>query len=203
MTDVSQQPAAPERPARYDRTFGGLIAAMIATVLFVVGFVAFRGLTRDNPQAEITPVDYLQSVVDLQRAGTEVVYPPQLPAGWVATSVDFERGTPPQWGLGVLTDDPGGREFVGLALAQRDVDDMLADYVDEDPDQGPDATPANQLGAATWETWSDTGGDHAFSTVLDSGPLAGQTVLVYGSAPVSELETFLGLLTTAPAAGKP
>ena len=50
----------------------------------------------------------------------------------------------------------------------------------------------------SWQTWSDEGGDHAFSTVVESGPLAGQTLLVYGSASVADQETIVGLLTLDP-----
>jgi hypothetical protein len=55
----------------------------------------------------------------------------------------------------------------------------------------------------TWQTWSDVGGDHAFSAELTSGPLAGQTVLVYGSAPVADQETLIGRLTLDLVEGTP
>ena len=198
---MSEQPGpVPEKPARYDRTFRGLLAAMVATVVIVVGFVAFRGAFRDNPEAEITPVDYLSAVGDLQGADTTVVYPSSLPDGWVATSIAFERGVTPSWRIGMLDGrgkDPG---FVGVVQRTDDVEDLLDEFVDASPEQGEDATPANGIGATTWQTWADDGGDRAFSTTLDSGPLAGQTVLVYGSAPAGELEELVGLLTTGPVA---
>ena len=42
----------------------------------------------------------------------------------------------------------------------------------------------------SWQTWSDDGGDHGYSTELGDDAL-----LVYGSAPVADIETYLGLLT--------
>ena len=195
MRGVSEQPAAaPEQPSRYNRSFGGLVAAMIATVVFVAAYVGFRALTRDQPDIE-PHVDYVSCVGYLQEADVQVVYPRNLPPGWRATSISFERGAPPQWRMGMVTDDD---EFVGVVQDQDDVDDLLDHYVDPSPRQGDDASPENTLGATTWQTWSDTGGDHAFSTVLDTGPLAGQTLLVYGSASVADQEAVVGLLTLDP-----
>ena len=201
INGVSDQTAAtsgpaPERPSRYDRSFGGLLAAMVVTVLFVAAYVGFRAVTRDQPDIE-QKVDYLSCVAYLQEANVAVAYPVGLPAGWTATSIDFERGTPPQWRIGMLTGDD---EFVGVVQEQADVDDLLHSFVDKTPVQGDDATPDNTLGATSWQTWSDAGGDHALSTVLGSGPLAGQTLLIYGSAPLADQEAVLGRLTLAPVA---
>ena len=195
QTSAAPEPA-PERPSRYNRTFGGLLGAMVVTVLFVAAYVGFRAVTREQPDVE-QKVDYLSCVAYLQDADVAVVYPVGLPDGWTATSIDFERGTPPTWRMGMLTGDV---EFVGVVQEQTDVDDLLRSYVDKTPVQGDDATPDNSLGATSWQTWSDAGGDHALSTVLDSGPLAGQTLLVYGSAPVADQEAVLGRLTLDPVA---
>ena len=72
INGVSEEPAAtpdpaPERPSRYDRNFGGLLAAMVVTVLFVGGYVGFRALTRDQPDLE-PDVDYASCVAYLQEA---------------------------------------------------------------------------------------------------------------------------------------
>jgi hypothetical protein len=123
-----------------------------------------------------------------------VVYPCEIPDGWRSSSTSFTRGAPPQWGIGFVTDDD---EFVGIRQEDSDVDDLLDDYVDEAATQGDDASPVNLLGAATWQTWSDSGGDHAFSTTLPD-PLAGQTLLVYGSASVAQQEELIQLLGTGP-----
>jgi len=191
-----EQPSAPgERPGRYPRTFGGLLAAMVATVVFVAAYVGFRAVTREQP--DIAPdVDYLACVAYLQEADTTVVYPEGLPEGWTATSISFERGAPPRWRIGMVTADD---EFVGVVQEEDDVEDLVDHYVDASAHQGEDASPGNTLGVTSWQTWSDAGGDHAFSARLDSGPLAGQSLLVYGSAPVQDQEAVLGMLTVAPA----
>ena len=199
---VSEEPAAtpdaaPEQPSRYDRNFGGLLAAMLVTVLFVAAYVGFRALTRDQPSLD-PDVDYASCVAYLQEADVSVVYPQELPSGWRANVIHFARGNPPAWRIGLLTDQD---EFVGVVQQQDDVDDLLTKYVDENPSQGEDAAPANGLGVTSWQTWSDEGGDHAFSTELTSGPLAGETLLVYGSAPVADQETLLRALTLDPVSG--
>jgi hypothetical protein len=196
---VSEEPAAtpdpgPEQPSRYDRSFSGLLAAMIVTVLFVAAYVGFRALTRDQPDVD-QKVDYLSDVKDLEEAGVDVIYPCQLPEGWQSTSTTFERGTPPKWGIGIVTDDD---KFVGIRQEDTDVDDLLDTYVDENPQQGDDASPANHLRISIWQTWSDSGGDHAFSATTKGRALGGQILLVYGSASVAQQEELIDLLTTLP-----
>jgi uncharacterized protein DUF4245 len=191
---VSQAPEqGRERPSRYTRSFSGLLVAVVVTVVFVAAYVAFRALTREQPEIE-RDVDYLTQVRELQAADVSVVFPCRLPEGWRATSTAFERGAPPRWGVGFVTDDD---EFVGVRQEDQDVEDLLETYVDESADQGDDASPANGLGVGTWQTWSDSGGDHAYSAELGP-PLEGQTLLVYGSAAVAEQEELLAQLTTAP-----
>ncbi len=190
----------PERPSRYDRSFGGLVAALIATVLFVAAYVGFRAFIREQPDVEPESVHYLSCVSDLQRADAMVAYPTALPAGWLDTSVAFERGTSPSWRIGMLTDRG---EFVGLVQQKKDAEDLVRTYIDKAPVPGDDAAPENGLGVTGWQTWSDRGGDHGFSAGLDSGPLAGQTLLVYGSAPVEDQEALIGLLTVDPVADRP
>src|SRR5262249_47521951 len=94
-------------------------------------------------------------------------------------------------------------EFVGVVQQDTSLDDLLHTYVDQAPIKGAEASPQNGLGVTTWQTWSDRGGDHAFSAEPDSGPLAGQTLLVYGSAAVEEQEALISLLTVAPVANLP
>lgn len=176
-----------EQPSRYTRSFSGMTGALIVTVLFVLAFVVWRGLFRgeadDTPQA----VDWQASVELAEQADFQVVHPRELPAGWTATSVDplFARDAP-RWGLGVLTDDG---KFIGIRQEDASVDELVELYVDEKAEAGPDAMVTSEI-TDTWQTWSDDGGDHGFSTELGD-----EALLVYGSAPVADLETYLGLLT--------
>ena len=141
MTDQQQgersadQPG--DRPGRYQRTIAGGIGSMIVLVLVVLAFVVFRAVFRDNDAVEVDPVDYLSVVGPAQEAGVPVVYPPSLPDGWKATSVDFDPGDRPAWGVGMLTDDG---KFVGVRQEDADLDSLLDTYVDEDATEGDTVT---------------------------------------------------------------
>lgn len=174
------------QPSRYTRSFGGMTGALIVTVLVVVAFVTWRSLFRPDVDDTPRPVDWRESVELAGQAGLQVVRPRELPAGWTATSVDLRAGDDPRWGLGVLTDDG---DFVGIRQQDASVDALVEQYVDEKAEAGDDASVPSDV-TDTWQTWSDSGGDHGFSTELGD-----EAVLVYGSAPVEDIETYLGLLT--------
>ena len=111
INGVSEEPAAtpdpaPERPSRYDRNFGGLLAAMVVTVLFVAAYVGFRALTRDQPDLE-PAVDYASCVAYLQEADVSVVYPQELPSGWRRQRDPLRPGQPT--GLAASACSPTGR----------------------------------------------------------------------------------------------
>ncbi|WP_157829644.1 DUF4245 domain-containing protein [Nocardioides alpinus] len=176
-----------ERPSRYTRSFSGMIGALIVTVLFVLAFVAWRGLFRTDVDNTPVAVDWQESVELAEQVGLQVVHPRELPAGWTATSVDPYFGSDdPRWGLGVLTEDG---DFIGIRQEDSSADDLAERYVDEKAEAGEDATVPSEV-TDTWQTYSDDGGDHGYATELGD-----EAVLVYGSAPVEDIEAYLGLLT--------
>jgi hypothetical protein len=178
-----------ERPGRYQRSIAGGIGSMIVLVLVVLGFVLFRGAFRDNGGVDLEPVDYLAVVGPAQQAGMQVIYPPSLPEGWTATSVNFAPGERPAWGVGMLTDDG---KFVGVRQEDDDLDSMLETYVDENADPG-DTVTVDGAVASDWQEWSDSGGDHAYAASFGD-----YEVLVYGSASTDDLLTMVRSLTDAP-----
>lgn len=178
---MSEQPTR-----RYQRSFSGLVGAMMVTVLFVLVFVGWRALFRGDVDERVEPVDWTESVEVAEEAGLSVVRPRSLPAGWTATSVDLRAGDEPRWGLGVLTDD--GR-FVGIRQEDASVRDLVETYVDEDAAEGEEVRVESEV-SDTWQTWSDEGGDRGYSAEVGD-----EAVLVYGSAPAEDLEAYLGLLT--------
>jgi hypothetical protein len=184
-----------EQPSRYSRTTNGLLASLLVTVLAVGAFVALRGAFRDQPDVTREPVDYLGTVEALQKEGVEIVYPVRLPTGWIATSIDFVPGAEPAWGIGMLTDDA---RYVGLRQEDADADELVSVYVDEDAEPGDEGGFESGLATGAWQTWSDAGGDLAYSTTLTSGATStmGETVLVYGSAGRDDQEQLIALLTT-------
>ena len=172
-----------EQPGRYQRSFAGMIGAMVVLLLAVGAFVLFRDVVRDDPADPVQAVDYVGPAEYARTvADFDLLSPRDLPEGWIATSVRFTPGEEQAWHLGCLTDE---RHYVGLEQEDRPVSGMVEDYVDEDAVQGDDVEVAGQ----TWETWSDAGEDLAL--VNDSG---GVTTLVVGRVPQETLEAFVATL---------
>lgn len=179
-------------PGRYQRTPNGLVGAMIVTVLVVLAFVAWRAINRDDLEIKPEPVDYLGAVREIQSTGVDVVYPAQLPADWICTSANYAPGRSPEWDLGTLTPDD---DFVGLQLRDESIEDLVETYVDAEATEGDAATVRTDVGS-TWRTFTDDGGDFALAAEVGD-----RSLLVYGSAPRAQVETFAATLTDAPAAG--
>ncbi|MDO9456939.1 DUF4245 family protein [Nocardioides sp.] len=187
---MSEQGGPSGQAGRYNRSFEGLIGAMIVIVLVVVGFVVYRSIFSDPPVQPIPDVDYRAQVLDLQVNGLDdVVYPADLPDGWRSTEVRFKPGQDQRLEINFFTDD---KDFVGLRQVDEDVEDLLEesgveDAAEEDPLTGDAAGSV----ADRWDGWSDEDGDHAYSAEVGS-----QTVLVYGSVSAGDLADLVGRLTT-------
>jgi hypothetical protein len=180
---VSEQQGS---PGRYQRTTQGLVASMVVTVLVVVAVFLFLRLDNGAAEQGPTTVDYTEAVDAARDAGVTVVHPASLPEGWRATSVELVPPPRSAWGIGMLTADG---TFAGVRQEADSLDDLLDTYVDEDAQQGDDATFDSPV-ATTWTTWTDDGGDTAYATQLDVDGEQ-QTVLVYGSATPADLGTLL------------
>ena len=172
-----------EQPGRYQRSFSGMIGALVVLLLVIGGFVAFRAVTRDDLEVEVETVDYLETVGFAQDGDLTVVYPPTVPSGWKATSVDAEPGR--EWSIGFLTPDG----FAGIQQSDESSSTVVETYVDEDATEGDPVT----IAGSEWETWTDEGGDVGYLGEVD-----GQQVLVYGSASPESLRTLAASLTTDP-----
>lgn len=146
-----------------------MIGAIVVLLIVVVGFVVLRGLNRVAPQKPASAVDYQQSAdYASDEAGFDVLAPEQLSKGWKATSVEFVPN-PVRWHLGLLT---AQGQYVGLEQSKSSAKDMVTTYVDEEAERGNEV----DIGAQTWESWTDDGGDSAL--VRTDGSLA---TLVVGS----------------------
>lgn len=188
MSEPAVSTPAPEpsgRPSRHQRSMAGMIGAMLITLVVIGGFVLLRGSLREQTEVEVPPVDYQDAVAAAADSGIELAHPRELPAGWRATSVDLTRDETPAWTMGMLTDE--GR-FVGIRQEVESADDMAAVAIDEDAVEGDEVSLDSEL-ARTWTTWTDEGGDTGYSAEVGD-----ETVLVYGSAPVEDIEEIVGLL---------
>jgi hypothetical protein len=176
------------RPGRYERSTGGLIGAILVLLLVVGGIVLFRGAFRETPTYEPDHIDYRALVTSIQQTGLEPVYPAELPTGWYVKDAAFTPGDRPVLDLAMTTDD---NRFAGFHQEDRAVDDLVETYVGSGATRGEDVRIDGTV-ASTWETFSDTDGDHAFAAQV-----GGDTVLVYGSASEDDLRGLVESLTTA------
>ena len=89
----------------------------------------------------------------------------------------------------MLTD---GNQYVGFRQSPLSAPELLTTYVDSNPTSGPPVTLDSGV-VRHWMTWTDSGGDTALV-----GRWHHETVMVFGSASQSDLETVAGSLTDAP-----
>lgn len=180
------------RPGKYERSAGGLVMALVVTVVAVGGLIWLLGLFRpdtDNRPEELA--DYLAIVEEAQDAKLDPIYPESLPQGWITTKFEVEPGTDPALETGLFTDE---EKFVGIQQEAAEPSDLVRRLVDEDA-TATDIFTAEGSVAEAWQGYEDDGGDSAY--VAEVGD---QSVLVYGSASAEELQGLIKRLTTAPVA---
>ncbi|HEX3931396.1 MAG TPA: DUF4245 family protein [Nocardioides sp.] len=184
------------QPGRYQRSASGMAGALLVTLLVIGGYVAFRALNRTNLDERPAHVDYLAQVHDAQQAGSQVVYPARLPAGWYATRVTVSPGSPSELELSMLS---GDGQYVGFVDSPEPVSELIGTYVDSDARSGPPVTVAGSV-ASRWDTWTDTGGDTALVARVGSGA-AQESLLVFGTVSQARLEQLAASLTSSRVAG--
>lgn len=185
---------------RYPRTFGALIGSMLVLLAVVVPVALATHWFGDASRSQADKTagvtkdhDWVGTVRTVQSAQGEkgvdiaVVYPRSLPSGWYAnTDPAFTPGAHPAWAMNFVK---GETSYVGLAQAHDSARQLAVKYVDTNPRQGSTADIHTAVGDR-WTSWSDSGGDHGYSTSV-----GGNTLLVWGPKD-ADLRLFLGLLTT-------
>jgi hypothetical protein len=168
---------------------GGLVASIIAALVLIA---AIWGLTWFQHRDVADPSPTVDYTVELEHARSvapfDVAAPDPVPAGWRATSVQFD-GTAPEysWHLGFLTGEGSGVEYVGLEQGNAEPGEFVAA-----------STPADQPGAPavidgqTWQTL--TSGDGGETALVLNGE--GVTTVLTGTAPEDQLVAFARTLTS-------
>ncbi len=191
----SPQPAAAgphvgpgARRPRYQRSTGGLLGALIVSVVAVLAIAGLRALTSDPEPTPVRAVDY-SAMMRAGRADAKllVLAPERLPAGWTATSATYTTGGSPTWHLGMLTDQ---RKYVGVEESGASVRSLVTEHVDVNAERGADVTIAGE----TWQVWTDSGGDYAVVRTLPGPKGQSETVVVVGSAPETAIREFAATL---------
>jgi hypothetical protein len=172
---------------RTQRSVAGMIYAMAITVVVGGGWYFInRPSNADNPVQTVEWKPWVTSGRDDHKLVT--LAPVALPAGWRATSAQYQSGVSPHWELGMLT---RSQRFVGLEESYDYTDAMVHRYVDKNAVKGKDVT----LGGVVWQTWTDAGGDYGLIRTLPAPSGQQERVLVYGSAPGAQIRAFAGSLT--------
>ena len=189
---MSQTSPAANRPGGYNRSFGGLVGAMIVMVVAVVLVWLALGLFRDDAEFEPTPIDYDASMAALADSGAALAYPETLPEGWRVNNLAYDPADP-SFSLAMLTDD---ERFVGVYHGREDLEEVLARLVDDAAtEEGSVELTDGDGGSATWQVFGDEGGDTAYVRVGEQrrDPVV---TIVYGSAPDEDLREVVGSLLT-------
>jgi hypothetical protein len=172
-----------ERPGRYQRSFSGMVGAMVVLVLVMALFVAFRAVNRTQPENTVEAVDYSRPAeFAREQARFPLLAPAELPEGWRATSVRFTNGRDQAWHVGFLT---GADRYVGLEQADVDAEDLVEEHVDVEATEGRPVT----VDGDEWRTWTDAGGDTALVRETDE-----VTTLVVGTVDQETLVEFVHTL---------
>jgi Protein of unknown function (DUF4245) len=173
-----------ERPGRYQRSVPGMIGALLVLLLVVAAFVVFRAINRTEPENPVKALDFSTAAsFAREEVDFELLAPDELPDGWIATSVRFDRGRKPAWHLGTLTDE---ERYVGLEQAARPVSAMVEEFVDEEAVEGDAVT----VGGEAWRSFTDAGGDLALVRRDDDRA----TTLVVGRVSQETLEELIATL---------
>jgi len=177
------------RPGRYQRSAGGLVAALVITIVGVGGLLWVLGLFRSDTEFQPQEIDYRAIAGEAQDAGLEPVYPATLPDGWIATAYDVTAVDGTSLEIRMLTEDDN---FVGIHQEDASISDLVGEYIGDEVSPIDIYTTESSV-AQAWEGYEDDDGDTAYATEVGD-----QTVLVYGSASPEELQDLVDRLTTEP-----
>jgi len=189
---VSQTSPPAGRPGGYNRSFGGLVGAMIVMVVAVVLIWLALGLFRDEAEFEPAPIDYDASMTALAENGAALAYPERLPEGWRVNNLAYDPADP-SFSLALLTDD---ERFVGVYHGREDLEELLERLVDDSVEEDGTVELTDGDGeSGQWQVFGDEGGDTAYVRVGEQrrDPVV---TIVYGSAPDEDLREVVGSLLT-------
>lgn len=180
---MSDAPAGGER--RYQRTFPGMIGAMIAVLLLITGVWLLTRVQNRN-SIDVTPtVSYSAALSEARsQAHFAVLAPASVPAGWRATSVQWTLGVQASsWHLGFLTSD---HQYAGIDQSTRSSAAFVASVTD--------ATNPGGSFTIHGSRWMVTTSPTDTALIRRTGRL---TTIVSGTASKTELETLTATLTSS------
>lgn len=159
--------------------------SMVVLGAIVIAVYGIAHLLYGSPE-DNRDVDY-ESVLVGARATDDfaVLAPPERPEGWRANHADFVPGPEGSWRLGLLTDQD---RYIGLNQVFADVEEAVEEYAPESEEAG-----ETQLAGQTWQVFEAT---EEADTTFVRGDGENRVVLVTGTAPREQIETYIESLTT-------
>ena len=183
-------PTAPLRkPNRYELPLSNMVGAMAIVVLFVLAFVIFRAVNRDNSKVTPAHVDYQAVAVAARSAGRlDVWAPSSLPAGWYASAARYDAGSNPHWHLSA-TD---GKHYLGI---EEGIDGLAAEL--SQALQGTAVSAGKvQIGDVLWTVYTDSQGDYALARSMAAKiPRYPETIVVVGTTSPVNVRAYAASLT--------
>lgn len=173
------------KPNRYELPMMTIVAAMLVTLVVVIGFVLVRGALRTNEPTQVPTVEYSHLLQSGKEDGKLLMLSPQpMPSGWRATSAQYRGGAGPTWHLGILTSDG---KYVGIDEARSSVGDLVAKVVRE-PEQGEPV----EIDGTTWQSWRGETGDYALTRAEED-----VAIVVRGTTAATVVQGFVKRLKPA------
>ncbi|GAC1382416.1 MAG: hypothetical protein NVSMB48_12780 [Marmoricola sp.] len=183
-------PTAPLRkPNRYELPLSNMVGAMVIVILFVLAFVIFRALNRDNSAVTPQHVNYLPQAAAARSAERlDVWAPPTLPVGWYATAARYDGGINPHWHLSA-TD---GKHYLGIEEG--------LDGLDAELHLALQGTPISagkvEINGVVWTVYTDSQGDYALGRSMPSKtPRYPEAIVVVGTTPPAAVRAYAASLT--------
>lgn len=173
----------------YRSSVNGLVGAMVVTLLLMGGVGLLTLLQHRQIDNAAPTVQYAELLVQARaQAPFGVLAPQPVPAGWRATSAEWNAAGPEKsWHLGFLTNHA---EYVGLDQGSTVSQQFVADKTRADQPGAP-----VQIAGKGWQTLTS---GHEMALVRVGGRV---TTVVSGTAPQSTLVAFArSLTTTSPSA---
>lgn len=170
------------KPDRRNPRLADMARSIVVIAVILLGFALVGRFFSSEPGRGERAVDYKKPLSQAAPVSDfPLLAPTELPAGWIATSVTYDPGPSGRWHIGVLTADD---EYVGLEQTPEPIDATIEAF-------SPDTEPAGTAQAAGlgWEL--RTNGDEETTFIRREDDV---TVLVTGTAPRDDIETFMETL---------
>ncbi|MFT4300073.1 MAG: DUF4245 domain-containing protein [Aeromicrobium sp.] len=171
--------------SRGNPSMGDIVRSVGVLAVIVLALWGLGLLITHTPDDPVSDVDYATTADSARQAATYgLLAPADLPEGWRANGVRFTPGSTQAWHLGVLTDED---RYIGLEQDKRPLDDVLEEHA-----EGAKQAGMVEIDGVTWQRFD--GPKDRITLVRETPEVT--TLVTTSTAPVEDLRTFIGTLTT-------